>query len=220
MVDVTAIQQSPSQAQTTVKGPNQTLGQDQFLNLLVAQLKNQDPLKPVDNGEFIAQLAQFSQLEQTKQMTTALNKFIERQDAANTQNLVALFGRQVSAAGSTAVLASGKPTTLSYRLGGDASSVVVQVSDAAGIPVRTMSVGSQGAGAQTVTWDGRGDRGNLLPEGRYSFAVVATAGPDRPVAATTLQTGTVTGLNFDGGSPTLMLNTGQTIAPNQILEVR
>jgi flagellar basal-body rod modification protein FlgD len=166
MTDVTAIQQSTAQAQTTVKGPNQTLGQDQFLNLLVAQLKNQDPLKPVDNGEFIAQLAQFSQLEQTKQMTTALNKFIERQDAANTQNLVALFGRQA------------------------------------------------------VPWDGRGDRGNLLPEGRYSFAVVATAGPDRPVAATTLQTGTVTGLNFDGGSPTLMLNTGQTIAPNQILEVR
>lgn len=220
MVDVTSIQQTIPQEETTVKGPNQTLGQDQFLNLLVAQLKNQDPLNPVDNGEFIAQLAQFSQLEQTKQMTTALKAFIERQDAANTQSLVALFGRQVSAAGSTVVLTPGKPTPLSYRLAGDASSVVVQISDAAGLPVRTLPAGSQIAGAQTVTWDGRNDHGNPLPQGQYSFAVAATAGADRPVAATTLQTGMVTGLNFEGGAPKLMLNTGQAIAPAQILEVR
>jgi len=62
MLDVTSIQQTTPNPASTVQGPNQTLGQDQFLALLIAQLKNQDPLSPVDNTQFIAQLAQFSQL--------------------------------------------------------------------------------------------------------------------------------------------------------------
>jgi len=97
MVDVTALQQTDSTQAATVKGPNQTLGQDQFLTLLIAQLKHQDPLNPADNAQFIAQLAQFSQLEQTKQMSSALNQFVSQQTVAQSSSLVGLVGRTVMA---------------------------------------------------------------------------------------------------------------------------
>lgn len=220
MVDVTSVQQTTPQANSTPAAPTQTLGQDQFLNLLVAQLKNQDPLKPVDNDQFIAELAQFSQLEQTKQMTTALQTFITTQTAANNQALVSLIGGQVSAAGSTVALTPGTSAPLSYQLAGDAASVLVKVSDASGVPVRTLTVGSQKAGTQTVPWDGRDDHGNPLPQGQYSFAVTALAKDNVSVSATTMQTGTVIGVNFQDGTPKLLLNTGQSIAPAQILEIK
>jgi hypothetical protein len=125
MVDVTSIQQTSPNPASTVKGPNQTLGQDQFLALLIAQLKNQDPLNPVDSAEFIAQLAQFSQLEQAKQMTTALNTFIQRQDIANNNGLVSLIGHPVSALGSSFSLIPDSPVPLSYILAGDAANVTI-----------------------------------------------------------------------------------------------
>jgi flagellar basal-body rod modification protein FlgD len=220
MVDVTSIQQTTPQADSTAKSPTQTLGQDQFLNLLVAQLKNQDPLKPVDNEQFIAELAQFSQLEQTKQMTTSFQKFIDTQTAANNQALVSLIGANVAAAGSTVALTPGTSAPLTYQLAGDATSVLVKISNAAGVPVRTLTMGSQAAGVQTVLWDGRDDLRNPLAQGQYSFAVSASAKDNVAVSATTMQTGTVTGVNYQDGAPKLLLNTGQTIAPAQIMEIR
>ncbi len=220
MLDVTAIQQTSPNPASTVKGPNQALGQDQFLALLIAQLKNQDPLNPVDNGEFIAQLAQFSQLEQTQKMTTALNTFIERQDISNNNGLVSLIGHPVSALGSSFSLTSDSPAPLSYVLAGDAANVTVQVLNAAGLPIRTLSMPGQTAGPQTVRWDGKDTTGNPQPPGPYSFTVSATDRNGGAVTSTTLAKGVVTGLRFDNGSPMVVLDTGQVIPPSLILAVQ
>jgi flagellar basal-body rod modification protein FlgD len=219
MVDVTAIQQTTPNPAATVKGPNQTLGQDQFLALLIAQLKNQDPLNPVDNTEFIAQLAQFSQLEQAKQMTTALNTFIQRQDIANNNGLVSLIGHPVSALGSSFSLTPNSEVPLSYILAGDAANVTIQVLNAADVPVRTLSTPGQTSGPQTVRWDGKDNSGNALPPGPYSFTVSATDRNGGAVASTTLAKGVVTGLRFDNGSPMVVLDTGQVIPPSLIQAV-
>jgi flagellar basal-body rod modification protein FlgD len=220
MVDVTSIQQTSPNPASTVKGPNQTLGQDQFLALLIAQLKNQDPLNPVDSAEFIAQLAQFSQLEQAKQMTTALNTFIQRQDIANNNGLVSLIGHPVSALGSSFSLIPDSPVPLSYILAGDAANVTIQVLNAAGVPVRTVSAPGQTAGPQTLRWDGKDTTGNMQPSGPYSFTVSATDRNGDAVTSTTLANGVVTGLRFDNGSPMVVLDTGQVIPPSQILAVK
>jgi flagellar basal-body rod modification protein FlgD len=219
MVDLTAIQQTSPNPASTVKDPNQALGQDQFLALLIAQLKNQDPLNPVDNGQFITQLAQFSQLQETQQMTTALNTFIQRQDISNNNGLVSLIGHPVSALGSSFSLTPGSPVPLSYTLAGNAANVTVQVLNAAGVPVRTLSVPGQAAGPQTVQWDGKDTAGNVQPQGQYSFSVSATDGNGAAVTSTTLAGGVVTGLRFDNGSPMVVLDTGQVISPSQILAV-
>lgn len=220
MIDVTSVQQTNPTTAATVKGPNQALDQDQFLKLLLAQLKHQDPLNPVDNTQFIAQLAQFSQLEQTKQMSSALSKFVTQQNVSNNSSLVGLVGRRVSAAGSSVVLTPGTPAPLSYSLAGEAASVIVQVASASGVPVRAFDLKGQPAGPQTIAWDGKDQNGNTLPAGTYAFTVKATTGKDIPVAATTLQIGQVTAVTFADGIPKIVLNNGQSVAPSQILEVR
>jgi flagellar basal-body rod modification protein FlgD len=220
MIDATSVQQTSSTTAATVKGPNQTLGQDQFLKLLLAQLKHQDPLNPVDNAQFIAQLAQFSQLEGVKQMSGALTKFVDQQNVANNSSLVGLVGRKVSALGSSVALSSGTAAPLSYSLAGDASVVTVQVATATGIPVRTFELKGQPAGMQTILWDGKDQNGNTVPTGAYAFTVKAVVGKDQPVSATTLQTGQVAAVTFADGTPKIVLSSGQAVTPSQILEVR
>jgi flagellar basal-body rod modification protein FlgD len=219
MLQTGAIQGTSNQG-TALQGTNKSLGQDQFLNLLIAQLKNQDPLNPVDNTQMIAQLAQFSQLEQTKQMTDALNTFIQQQTNANATGLVSLIGRQVTAAGSFVSLRAGAPTSLSYQLAGNASKVVVQVLNSSGTAVRTFGLVNQASGNRSIAWDGKDDRGNALPAGAYAFTVTASTTNGTPVAANTRTTGLVTGIQFDNNGPLIVLDSGQPVTPTQILSVQ
>jgi flagellar basal-body rod modification protein FlgD len=218
MLETSSIQAASGQA-TTIKGPDQTLGQDQFLNLLIAQLKNQDPLNPIDNAEFMAQLAQFSQLEQTKQMASSLNAFIDRQDTANATSLVTLLGKHVTALGSEVSLTSGTPVPLSFTLGGSASTATLQILNSAGVPVRTFA-GTNVAGPQNIMWDGKNDAGTTLPNGNYTFSVNAKGPDGAAVSATTQITGVVTSIRYDGKNPVLVFEGGQTVSQSAILNVK
>jgi len=219
MVEISSIL-AASGTPTKVKVPDQTLGQDQFLNLLVAQLKNQNPLDPVDNSQMMAQLAQFSQLEQTKQMATAMTTFIKQQGAANATSLVALLGKHVTAQGSGFSLTSGTPSSLSFNLEAKASSVTVQVLNASGLPVRTWKGTDQPAGTQSTTWDGKDDSGNKLPSGQYTFTMTAKAADGAAVSATTQMTGVVTSIRYDATWPFLIFDAGQVVLPSTIVNVQ
>jgi flagellar basal-body rod modification protein FlgD len=222
MVDTSSIQassQTSSNQSTAPAGPNQTLGQDQFMKLLIAQLQNQDPTNPVDNSQMIAQLAQFSQLQETQQMTKSLNQFIAQQNTANATNLVTLLGKHVTASGSTFSLTSGTQVPLSYTLGGRAATATVQILNSSGVPVATWTGKNQAAGAQTLTWNGTDSSGNTLPSGTYSFTVSATGANGAAVSATTQMTGVVTSIKYDGNGPVLVFDSGQTVLPSTIVNV-
>ena len=219
MLETSSIQSASGQP-TVIKGPDQSLGQDQFLNLLVAQLKNQNPLDPFDNSQMMAQLAQFSQLEQTKQMATAMTTFIKQQGAANATSLTALLGKHVTAQGSGLSLTSGTPLPLSFNLGAKASAVTVQVLNASGLPVRTWKGTDQPAGTQTTTWDGKDDAGNKLPTGQYSYTVTAKAADGTAVSAGTQMTGVVASIRYDAAGPVLIFDGGQVVLPSSIVNVQ
>ena len=214
-----AVSSTSSNPTTVAPGPNQTLGQDQFMNLLIAQLKNQDPLNPVDNSQLMAQLAQFSQLQETQQMAQSLNKFIAQQNTANATNLVTLLGKHVTTNGSTFGLTSGTPTPISYTLAANASTATVQILNASGMPVATWTGTNQTAGSQNLTWDGRDSSGNALPTGTYSFTVSAKAANGAAVSTTTQTTGIVRSINYDGSGPVLVFDAGQTALPSNIVNV-
>ena len=216
---INAVSATSSSPATVAAAPKQTLGQDQFMNLLIAQLKNQDPLNPVDNSQLMAQLAQFSQLQETQQMAQSLNTFIAQQNTANATNLVTLLSKHVTTSGSTFSLKSGTPAPISYTLAANASTATVQILNASGMPVATWTGTNQTAGSQNLTWDGRDSSGNALPTGTYSFTVSAKAANGAAVSTTTQTTDIVRSINYDGNGPVLVFDAGQKALPSAIVNV-
>ncbi|HWF62700.1 MAG TPA: flagellar hook capping FlgD N-terminal domain-containing protein [Nitrospira sp.] len=197
---------------------NQQLGDNDFLNLLVTQLQNQDPLKPVDNQDFIAQLAQFSQLQQSAQQVTLLQQLISGQNASQAYSLIPLIGHQVNVAGSSIQLNSGG-ATLGYSLAANAAAVSVTITDAKNQAVRVLNLGAQGSGGQQVQWNGLDQNGNQVPAGTYQYAVSAVDNNGNKVAATTNSIVTVSGVVPNSGQTPTILAGGQVIDPSTITDI-
>lgn len=210
------IASSATPAQTTMKQAD--LGKTDFLNLLVAQLKNQDPLKPMDSSSFVAELAQFSQLEQSSNTNTLLQQGLDAQSANRQYSLLPLVGRDVSVAGAVIQLGT-TPATLNYSLGADAASVSLSILNASNQVVRAGTLGKQGAGAQQVTWDGQDQNGTTMPPGTYTYAITALDAQGQTVPVTTTSNMTVTGIQVVGGQPQLAVG-NQTIDPSSVIQFR
>jgi len=122
MSDTSTVQPATSAATkaTSTTSPKTVLGKDEFMKMLIAQLKHQDPLNPMDGTAFTAQLAQFSSLEQLQNINTQLSSFTKQQQSLGNTQAVNLIGREVLAKGDT-VVAQGKPVDLSYVLSSDAA---------------------------------------------------------------------------------------------------
>lgn len=204
----------------TSTSSSQNLGKDAFLKLLVAQISHQDPLKPMDDTAFVAQLAQFSSLEQSMGINTRLDTLsAQEQGIANTQ-LSALVGKNVTVKGSITTLASaGIGAPVSFSLNGSAATVDVNLSDSSGRTVRTVHLPAQAAGLVRMTWDGRNDSGIALPPGAYAISVVAKDISGAPVEATQETTGVVTSVGFEQGFADIHLDNGASAPASDLLRV-
>ncbi|HSB73585.1 MAG TPA: flagellar hook capping FlgD N-terminal domain-containing protein [Candidatus Methylomirabilis sp.] len=190
---------------STDTGPSQTLGKDDFLRLLTTQLRNQDPLNPMDNTAFVAQTAQFSSLEQLQNMNSTLQQLTTQMGGAGPASAAALLGRVVTANGSAIHLETGRQSSLTYALPGAAGSVAVQVQDETGKAVRTLLLGPQGGGTHQVAFDGLDDQGRPLPSGDYSFRVGATDSAGRAMPGVFTGGGQVTGISMENGQLVLLV---------------
>lgn len=197
---------------------NQQLGENDFLKLLVTQLKNQDPLKPTDNTAFVAELAQFSQLDQSTKLVELLQQSLTNQSDSLQYSLLPMVGRTVQIEGSVIELKSGA-AALTYALGDDASSVRVTISDQQGKTIRLLNLGAQDAGKQTVQWDGRNQNGALMPEGLYQYQVTAKDVTGAAVLAASSSIVTITGVRMVNGAPQLVAG-DQVIDRGSIVELR
>jgi len=193
---------------------------DTFLKLLTAQLANQDPLNPMENTEFVAQLAQFSALEQAIETNTRLAMLsVQETGIANTA-VASLVGREVTVKGSSVTLpGQGLSAPISYSLEGDAATVEISIRDESGSVVRVIQAGEQYAGSQQVVWDGKDDDGNPLPKGDYTVTVEAKTETDALVAVTQETTATLMSVSFDKGYPELHLSNGVTVAASELMRV-
>lgn len=173
--------------------------QDEFLTLLIVQLQNQDPMNPLDNQEFLAQLATFNSLNQLMGINGKLDAIKSDQLLLSRLETTSLIGKEVSAEGNSVNLSEGAGTEVHYSLMADAVRVVVHLTDAKGNLLRTLEVGGQSAGDQSVVWDGKDSFGKELSPGVYGFEVDAFDLSGKKVGVTRRIQGTVTGVNLTGG---------------------
>jgi flagellar basal-body rod modification protein FlgD len=201
-----------SQTTAGVTANNNVIGKDVFLRMLVAQLKNQDPLNPMNGTEFAAQLAQFSSLDQLTNISTQIGAMNTNMAAVNSGQLVGFIGNEITYQGNR-FQAAGSSQTLNYSLSGDAQKGTVKIYDDKGDLVRTLTFGNQKAGSNSVVWDSSGRSGT------FTFEVSAQDQNGKDVSATTLITGQVTGVHFQSGTPYLSVN-GQDVAFANVISVK
>jgi flagellar basal-body rod modification protein FlgD len=176
-----------------------------FLQLFIAQLQNQDPTSPQDPSQMLSQLAQMSQLEQATDTNTNLQSLISAQNSTANLTSASLIGKSVTADGNSISFDGTDAAKLQYNLSGASSTSTVTISDASGNTVKTATIGAQAAGSNTYTWDGTNTNGTKVAAGTYNFAISSTSSGGSAVSATTYTSGDVTGVSIASGSPILSI---------------
>lgn len=217
-MSVTGLENVSSGVNRTSSSESNILGKDDFLNLLVTQLQHQDPLNPMDSAEFTSQLAQFSSLEQMSNVNTNLELLQLYQASINNSQAVGFIGKTIKALGNSIGVADGVADQIHFELAENASAVIAHIYDSHKNLIKTIQAGGLNAGEQSVEWDATDNDGNKVPDGTYSFEVVATDTNANPVSATTLITASVSGVSFKDGT-TYLLAGNQEIPIGSVFEV-
>ncbi len=186
------------------------LGKDDFLQLLITKMTHQDPLNPMQDEDFVAQLAQFSSLEQMANINESLQQsldwdYLQMQTINNTM-ATSLIGKEVSASYSGVYLDDINEPGISFITDRYASEAEINIYDSSGNKIRTIDAEDLGAGTQTFTWDGRDSRGNRVDEGYYTIGITALDKDGESFNPSTLLTGKVTAVSYKEGSAYLQVN--------------
>lgn len=181
------------------------LGKDAFMELMLAQLKNQNPLEPQDNGDFIAQLAQFSSLEEMQNLSSSVDDVVGQFRSSQALQASAMVGKTVLAPSSVGILGSDGEITGTIEVPASTGGLRLSIMNESGELVRQIDMGSSQAGVVSFQWDGQDGNGNSLPAGAYSIVAEAS------YTSGTEQLATMVSANVDsvslgqGGSITLNL---------------
>lgn len=202
MAEIGAVQGGSASAATTQKTGN-IVSKDDFFKMLVAQLKNQDPLKPLDATAFTAQLAEFSSLEKLENVNVSLTSLLDQQTLSQRLQAATLTGKYAvaDAEASSSFIAAGGPVELRYELPADAQKVFVTIYDEKGRAVDMLEERNQGSGAHVLTWPN-----SSAKKGSFTYLVSAFDEAGRDVKAAALISGPVSGVSFRDGRVYLTIN--------------
>lgn len=222
-MDVTPVQNAAGPDAAAIETPATAVADDlnidanfdTFLSLLTAQLRNQDPLEPVDSTAFVAQLAQFSAVEQQVQTNTALADILGVLGGGDTASLASWLGTNVQAAGP--VFFDGSPVALTTTPAPEATDAALIVRNAAGEIIARQPV--SGLDAELI-WNGLTAAGDPAPNGPYSFTVESSRNGEPLVTQQAVGFSKVEEIRLDGEDPVLVLQGGDSIGLEDVLAVR
>ncbi|HWV04546.1 MULTISPECIES: flagellar hook assembly protein FlgD [unclassified Ralstonia] len=189
--------------------------QNTFMQLLVAQLKNQDPLNPMDNSQMTSQLAQINTVNGIQQLNTTMSSMLTQNATTQASSMI---GRTVQVPTNNLTLTSGA-ANFGVSVPNGADDVVVTITNAAGVAVRTVDLGQMAAGSGNYTWNGKDDKGNQLADGAYSIKVSATQG-GKVVTANALGIDKVAGVTINNGTMQLVLASGGTAKLSDVASIQ
>jgi flagellar basal-body rod modification protein FlgD len=165
----------------TVKD-NVTIAQDRFMKLLVEQMKNQDPLNPMDNAQVTSQMAQLSTVTGIDKLNKTLESLISSVQAGQSYQASSMIGHNVLVPGNdVSTTGEGGVFGVELPMGADKLSVIIR--DSAGSTIRTLTLGPQNAGSTPLQWDGHAEDGSIAKPGNYKFEVAATLAGKTDTAA-------------------------------------
>jgi flagellar basal-body rod modification protein FlgD len=213
---VSGVGSSSSSSSTSMTGARLADNFDTFLQILTTQLRNQNPLDPLDTNQFTQQLVQFSGVEQQLKTNQFLEAMMTSTQNANNSQAVSYIGKIVTAEGSKTELVEGKATW--HFATAKAASITATVRDKDGNVVYTKT-GTVKQGESVFTWDGIGSDGRKKPEGSYSVTIEGRDGDGKLVDVATQMTGEVTGIDFSGSEPVLIVG-GAKVNLSSVLSVR
>ncbi len=215
---MTTAQYKAQQAATPQKT---NMGQTEFLTLFTTQLKNQDPTDPVKNEAFVAQLAQFSQLEATTSMKDSMNSMVSSMSNDRMLGAASLMGKQVAVPDGPVMVTDTTVSQGTINLPTGADGIQLQVFNSNGILVRSQIMGAQQPGDVTLSWDGMTDGGQPAANGVYRY--VANVNSQGVMSKPTVNTyATVTGVTSAGtadGAMLLEVGNGKTVALSSVKRI-
>ncbi|MFO8086005.1 MAG: flagellar hook capping FlgD N-terminal domain-containing protein [Desulfobacterales bacterium] len=210
MNNVSALHQQGAQPEAQKSNFTQTLGKNDFLSLLVTQLQNQDPLKPMDPTQFTAQLAQFSSLEQLYNINENIQMLKSIQGSFDRLSALSMIDKYVVSDSRTFQF-TGDPLELGFRFDEKVRDATLYIQTPNGQTVCNIVVANPSAEEHFVQWDGKDQDGWQLPEGTYSLAVIGTTEDGNPIAGTTLAKSQITGVDLSGTETILMTTNGKVM---------
>lgn len=200
-----AAQTQAAQAAAQAKKNGNTLGIDQFLTLMTAQLKNQDPMKPLEGTEFISQLATFGTVSGVQEMQTSLETLAASLRSTQTLNGSTMVGRDILASADSMTHTQGGTVSGELEIPAGTTSVQIRITDSTGAVVREMVLPNT-AGTQTFTWDGLQSNGTAAPTDTYDIEAIATVSGESGSLPLMLA-GRVSSVSIDATGTNLTLNT-------------
>lgn len=201
------------------KGPSQDLGRDEFLKLLIAQLENQDPTSPQDNGEFVAQLAQFSSLEESQKMTQSFEQFASSFQSTQHLQATSLVGRPVHVLSDVTMLTDSGAVSVLADFDNAVQSANLAVYDKDGQLVDKFDLGPQEAGKQEFYWTGTDANDERYPSGEYRFELSASNGGETTTMPTYLSANVNSVTIEKSGNLTLNLAGVGSVPMSEVIQI-
>jgi len=198
---------------TSTATTTKVIGKDDFMKLLLAQLKNQNPLNPMDGTDFAAQLAQFSSLEQLSNLNTELKTQGLNQMTLGYAQSANMIGKVIAAQNGNTITADGSTVDINYRLAKDAQKVTINIYDQDGKLVQTLEDTAKKEGMNITTWNC-----SAIAKGNYTFQIAASDINGGVVTADTMTSGVVTAVHFKNNTISLTVN-GQELALSDVVSV-
>lgn len=212
----TSTNSSTDTASTTHKT---SLDQTDFMTIMLAQLKYQDPNDPMDDKEMAAQLVQYSSLEQLTNINKGITSLVDANSSTDLQSGSNYIGKSIKSTGYNLTVKDSTVSTLYYSLGEAVTNVTANVYDADGSIIRSESLGSKGTGDFTYVWDGKDTDGKAVTDGTYGVIIKAENADGDSVLVQSQISGVVTGVKTSSGTTYLELADGRTVDISSVTEI-
>ncbi|MFA7418958.1 MAG: flagellar hook capping FlgD N-terminal domain-containing protein [Melioribacteraceae bacterium] len=219
---VSTVNNTTTSQTSTVSANKSALGKDDFLKLMISQLKNQDPLNPMDGTAYASQLAEFSSLEQltnlNSSITASMNTNLALAESVNNTMVATLIGKEAKVSGNELQVTGQDSITLGYTLPANVKSATIKIYNEKGAFIKQIENASIDEGTNKLSWDCSDNNGDKLPNGKYTFEVDAKNMNGDKLTIETFKAGIIDGVRFTENGTVLKIN-GAEYSISDILEI-